>query len=292
MLSNFDWLRLCRNGSELIATLNIMNSGPGLFQGPQEIGPPLCGVDGPCTRCWIYPRAPESSGQHCVACEEIVSRARRLGRLSRQCMVVWSFVNFIPDPVRLNSGTESNQIRCSFLPDDNHFLVIIRGYSLRDWLRELLLYHGSELKGLMILFPTTGTGFSYSMGDILCRAIHNDSRFPMDRLRIRFFPRPLELNAPHMREDRGILTFDSTEFLGLLEMATIFRAQLLPHEQDMVKKAVGLKDHQEKGFYWGRLMGMLSLEARDMLAAWKFKQWPENRVRLLYELVAHVPFTP
>ena len=60
----------------------------------------------------------------------------------------------------------------------------------------------------------------------------------------------------------------------------------------MVKKAVGLKDHKEKGFYWGRLMGMLSLEARDMLAAWKFKQWPENRVRLLYELVAHVPFTP
>lgn len=51
-------------------------------------------------------------------------------------------------------------------------------------------------------------------------------------------------------------------------------------------------DQAEKQFYWGRLMNLLSREAKDMLTAWKFKQWSENRIELLYELINYVPFTP
>ncbi|OQX64957.1 MAG: hypothetical protein B5M55_05085 [Desulfococcus sp. 4484_242] len=292
MLTTFDWLRCCESGAELIATTDLIKSAPDLFPVEEEIGPPVCGIDGPCMRCWIYPRLPESSDHYCKTCEAIISKAKGLGRISRDCMIVWGFVNFLPDPIKRDGEIKKIQARCLYLLDENHFMLIMLGHKLKDWLREVLLYHGSELKGLMLLFPTIGKGGSSSMGDILCRAIHQDSRFPMDRLRIRFFSRPAELKFPHRRENQGILTFEASEFLGLLEMATIFRAQLLPNEQDMVREAVSLKDNREKSFYWGRLMGFLRQEARDMLTAWKFKEWPENRIRLLYELVAYAPFTP
>lgn len=292
MLSSFDWLRCCESGAELIATIDIMESAPDLFRNKEEIGPPVCGIDGPCMRCWIYPRLPESSNHYCKTCEAIIKKAKRLGRISRGCMIVWGFVNFLPDPIKQYVGDKKILARCLYLLDENHFMLIMRGYKLKDWLREVLLYHGSELKGLILLFPTIGKGGSSCMGDILCRAIHQDSRFPMDRLRIRFFSHPAQLNFPHRREEQGILTFEASEFLGLLEMATIFRAQLLPNEQDMVREAVSLEDNREKKFYWGRLMGFLSRESKDMLSAWKFQQWPENRIKLLYELVAYVPFTP
>ncbi len=292
MLSSFDWLRRCKSGAELIATIDIMKSAPDLFYDKDEIGPPVYGIDGPCMRCWIYPRLPGSSDHYCKTCEELTSKAKRLGRLSRKCMIVWGFVNFLPNPIKRDEEIKKNHARCVYLLDDNHFMVIMRGYRLKDWLRDVFIYHGSELKGLMVLFPTIGKGGYLGMGDILCRAILQDSLFPMDRLRIQFFSEPAQLNAPNRREDQGLLTFEASEFLGMMETATIFRAQLRPNEQDMVREAVSLKDNREKHFYWGRLMGFLSQEAKDMLSAWKFQQWPENKIRLLYELIAYVPFTP
>jgi hypothetical protein len=290
MLTTFDWLRRCESGAELIATIDCIRSEPHLFHDEATMGPPLSGIDGPCIRCWIYPRLPGSS--RCKTCHAILSKVKGLGSLSRHCMVVWGFVNFVPDPVRRDSGLEKTQVRCIYLLDDNHFMAIMKGHALPGWLREVLLYHGSELKGLMIFFPTIGKGRSHVMGDLLCRAIHQDSRFPMDWLRIRFFSDAIQLNVPHKREDEGILTFEASEFLSLLEMATIFRSRLRPEEQIMIKEVIGLKNHREKGFYWGRLMGSLGNEAKDMLSAWKLRQWPENRIKLLYELTDRVPLTP
>ena len=43
-------------------------------------------------------------------------------------------------------------------------------------------------------------------------------------------------------------------------------------------------------FYWGRLLGALSAEARDMLEAWKIRLWSEPHIHLLYDLVKYVGF--
>jgi hypothetical protein len=289
MLTAFDWLRRCESGAELIAALDLIKSAPHLFHDVPGTGPPPFGIAGPCIRCWIYPRVALSL--HCKICHAVLSAAAGLGSFSRHCMVIWGFVNFLPDPVKRDIDPQRGRFYRVYLLDGAHFLAVVKGHELTGWLREILLYHGSELKGLLSLFPTVGKGGLHTMGDILCRAIQQDSRFPMDRLRVRFFSRPHQLNNPHKREKEGMLTFESSEFLNLLEIATIFRSRLHPEEQQMVKEVVKLTNHREKAFYWGRLMGALNTEARDMLSAWRFRQWPEGRVNLLYELIDHVPFT-
>ena len=207
-------------------------------------------------------------------------------------MVVWGFLSRIPKPLDQNKASLPLQIRCFHQLDDHRFLLVVKGYNLKKWLSEILLYHGSNLKGLLLLFPTTGETRSLSMGDALCRAISQDSRFPMDQLRVQFFSNPTQLNMTRRREEQGMLTFEASDFLSLLEMAAIFRAQLRPDEQNMVREAALLTDPAEKQFYWGRLMNLLNCKGKDMLIAWKFRQWPENKINLLYELVAYVPFTP
>jgi hypothetical protein len=253
------------------------------------MGPPVHGINGPCTRCWIFPRLPALS--HCKICDTILTESKNLGPLSRQCLLIWGFVNFLPDNVKRHGDLNETQTRCVFIHDDTHFLAVVNSYGLTGWLREIILHHGSELKGLLTIFPTTGKKQTFTMGDILCRAIHHDSRFPMDRLRIRFFPKPGQLKVPHKREKQGILTFETSEFISLLEMATTFKSRLRPEEQEMVKGVISITDHHEKAFHWGRLMSALNIEARDMLSDWKFRQWPKNRIKFLYELIDHVHFT-
>ena len=51
-----------------------------------------------------------------------------------------------------------------------------------------------------------------------------------------------------------------------------------------------LEDPAEKQFYWGRFLGYLHQEAKDMLTAWGIRHWPEHRVNLLYELIEYVVF--
>ncbi len=290
MLSTFDWIRRCRSGAELIALLDCLKSEPGLFPVEEEIGPPVYGMDGPCMRCWVYARAPETSRFYCKTCHRIVQAASMLGDFSHQCMVIWGFLNRIPKSLEQNKKTRIPHIRCFHQVDDRRILLILRNYSLKNWLSDTLLHHGSNLKGLLLLFPAVGKAPKLSMGDALCRAIQQDAKFPMDQLRIQFFSKPAQLTFPRKRQDQGMLTFEASDFLSLLEMAAIFRSLLRPEEQDMVREAGLLKDSAEKQFYWGRLMNLLNREARDMLTAWKFKQWPETRIRLLYELITYVSF--
>jgi hypothetical protein len=128
------------------------------------------------------------------------------------------------------------------------------------------------------------------MGDILCKAVQHEARFPMDQLRVRFYSAPYQIMQPHTRDRQGLLTFEVSEFLSLLEMAAVFRTMLRPEEQASLYELLNLKDTSEEQFYWGRFMGHLSKEAKDMLSAWRIRQWPRNQIKLLYELVDYVAF--
>jgi hypothetical protein len=290
MLSGFDWLRRSQTGAELLATLEYLTSKPDLFPREEEIGPPHSAFDGPCRRCWIYPRLPSPRQDYCKPCRAILSRASRLGHVSRQSIILWGFVNRLPAQLETGEGFYGRHIFGAYACDENRFLLVMHRRRLKAWLQDLLIHHGSDLKGLVQIFPTTGARGKLGMGDILCRAVRHEARFSMDQLRVRFFSAPYQLIKPHTRDRQGLLTFEVSEFLGLLEMAAVFRTLLNPKEQTSLHELVNLKDASEEQFYWGRFMGYLNQEAKDMLSAWRIRQWPKGRVKLLYELVEYVAF--
>jgi len=290
MLSSFDWLRRSRTGAELLATLEYLTTKPDLFPSEEEIGPPHSALNGPCQRCWIYPRLSSPRQNYCQSCQAILARASRLGDISRQSIVIWSFVNRLSKQLQMGEGFSDHHIFGAYAYDENHFLLMMPRHELKDWLKELAIYHGSDLKGLVQILPTTGARKGMGMGDILCRAVQHEARFPMDQLRVRFYSAPYQILKPHTRDQQGLLTFEISEFLSLLEMAAVFRTMLRPEEQASLYELLNLEDTSEEQFYWGRFMGHLSQEAKDMLSAWRIRQWPRNRVKLLYELVDYVAF--
>jgi len=298
MLSSFDWLRRSESGAELLATLEYLTSRPDLFPTGDEIGPPFSALDGPCQRCWVYPRAPSSrqnypsagSGHRCPSCQAIVTRAGRLGKISHQSIVLWGLVNRLSKLLRMGEGFSGYHVLGAYVHDENHFLLMMPRRELKPWLQELVIYHGSDLKGLIQILPTTAVGKGVSMRDVLCRAVYHEARFPMDQLRVRFFSAPYQILRPHTRDQQGLLTFEVSEFLSVLEMAAVFRTILRPQEQASLYELLNLEDTSEEQFYWGRFMGFLTQEAKDMLNAWRIRQWPKGRVKLLYELVEYVAF--
>ncbi|MBC8249136.1 MAG: hypothetical protein H8E90_05610 [Anaerolineales bacterium] len=290
MLSSFDWLRRSQTGAELLATLEYLTSRPDLFPTGDEIGPPFSALDGPCQRCWVYPRTPSSRQNYCPSCQAIVTRASRLGGISRQSIVLWGLVNRLSKLLRMGEGFSDHHVLGAYVHDENHFLLMMPRHELKPWLQELVIYHGSDLKGLIQILPTTGAGKGVDMRDVLCRAVYHEARFPMDQLRVRFFSAPHQLLKPHDRDQQGLLTFEVSEFLSLLEMAAVFRTIMRPREQASLYELLNLEDTSEEQFYWGRFMGYLTQEAKDMLNAWRIRQWPKNRIKLLYELVDYVAF--
>ena len=290
MLSSFDWLRRSQSGAELLATLEYLTSRPDLFPPGDEIGPPFSALDGPCQRCWVYPRTPSSRQSYCPSCQAIVTRAGRLGGISRQSIVIWGLVNRLSKLLRMGEGFSDHHVLGAYVHDENHFLLMMPRHELKPWLQELVIYHGADLKGLIQILPTTGAGKGVSMRDILCRAVYHEARFPMDQLRVRFFSAPHQILMPHTRDKQGLLTFEVSEFLSVLEMAAVFRTILRPQEQASLYELLNLEDTSEEQFYWGRFLGFLTQEAKDMLSAWRIRQWPKDRIKLLYELVNYVAF--
>lgn len=293
MLNSFDWLRRSRTGAELLATLEYLKTKPDLFPtGPagEEIGPPHSALDGPCQRCWVYPRSSSPRRNYCPSCQAVLSKARKLNKHSRQSIVIWGFVNHLPKQLWAGEGFYADHTLGDYVHDGHRFLLLMRRRELKTWLQELVIYHGADLKGLIQIFPTTGARQGASMGDILCRAVHHETRFSMDQLRVRFFSAPHQLLKPHTRDRQGLLTFEVSEFLSLLEMAAVFRTMLRPEEQDSLYELMNLEDTGEEQFYWGRFMGLLNQETKDMLSAWRIRQWPTHRIELLYELIEYVAF--
>jgi hypothetical protein len=290
MLSSFDWLRRSESGAELLATLEYLTNRPDLFPPGDEVGPPFSALDGPCQRCWVYPRLSSTRRNLCPSCQAIVTRAKKLGRISRQSIVLWGLVNRLSKLLRMGEGFSDYHVLGAYVHDENHFLLMMPRRELKPWLQELVIYHGPDLKGLIQILPTTGAGKGVNMGDVLCRAAYHEARFPMDRLRVRFFSAPHQILIPHARDQQGLLTFEVSEFLSVLEMAAVFRTILYPREQKALYELLNLEDASEEQFYWGRFMGFLTQEAKDMLNAWRIRQWPRSRIELLYELVDYVAF--
>jgi hypothetical protein len=162
---------------------------------------------------------------------------------------------------------------------------------LKPWLQELALYHGADLKGFIQIFPTVGTRYP-NMGELISRIVYNESRFPMDRLWVRFFSDLQQVFKPHLYEREGVLTFEVTDFLSTLEMATVFRTVMRPEEQRLLQKLLQMEveDVGNIQFYWGRILSHFSQEAKDMLNAWRIRQWSKAQTDLLFELVQYVTF--
>ncbi len=309
MLTGFDWLRRTRSGAELLATLRCFEAVPELLTTDKtQLGAPHSALGGPCQRCWIYPRQSslqsaisdnaaydvlnaDEISDYCYFCALVWASARRLGPLSRKSIVIWGFANRLPKQLQSGRGFQDSRIMGSYAPDDNRFLLMMHRLQLKPWLQELIIYHGPDLKGLIQIFPTVGSGDETGMGDILCRAISHEGNFAMDRLRVQFYSDGYQIMRLQSRDQAGMLNFDAAEFLNLLEMATIFRNVLQPEEQEMLNELLTIVDVSEQQFYWGRFLGYLSQEAKDMLNAWRIRQWPKEQVKLLYELRDHVVFS-
>ncbi|MBF0476698.1 MAG: hypothetical protein HQK59_12890 [Deltaproteobacteria bacterium] len=288
MLTAFDWLRRCQNGSDLLATLDYLKEQPDLLLDLDEIGPPLTAVTKPCQRCWIYPCVAAPYKKYCRTCTEIRAKAEKFNGISKYSVIIWASVNRLPKQLRTEEGFAGSIVSGSYVHDEQHFLLFINRRELKPWLQELLLYEGDTLKGAIQVFPSVDNSPRSSTGEILCRVIHQETHFPMDSFRVRFFSSPFQVLYPRSRAIQDLHTFEAVDFLSLLEMATIFRTLLRPETQEMLRQLTSMGDSREKQFYWGRFMGFLDPEAKDMLSAWNIRQWPENKIKLLYELVKYV----
>lgn len=290
MLASFDWIRLCRSSSELLATLKLLEKEPDLFQ-HQEIGPPFSALDQPCGRCHIYPRGPaRDPGDYCPTCWRIQSQSRRLHLRCRYLTTVLGTLRPLEEVRARKDFLADPRLEGRAVLEDDTFLVFMQRYALRPWLQELGLYHGARLNGLLQVLPITGASGGIDSGDVLARALHQRRRFPPQGLHVRFFPSPHFMFHSHVRDQQGLLTFTLGEFLSLLEMAAIFRTLLRPEVQEILQQILELRDPGELRFYWGRFLGMLTPEARDMLAAWGIRNWSQERVKFLYELTNYVAF--
>lgn len=309
MLNQFDWLRRSNTGAELLATLQYISSDeshgdasrwrvtgeasldtrPSSPAAELDLAPPPSALNGPCLRCWVYPRAEtQHDALYCDTCQAILTAAGRLRERSRRAVVIWGFVNQLPKQLRHGAGLDSRSLGL-YVHDDRHFLAMLHHRELQPWLQEIAIYHGADLKGLIQVCPTTG-GRDNHMGELLCRMIHNEARFPTDRLRVRFFASPHQVFDPQLYERMGVLTFDVSEFLRMLDMAVVFRSLLPPDEQKILHALLKNDDTSEEQFYWGRFLGCITREAKDMLNAWKIRQWSKAQVDLLYELAEYVGF--
>ncbi len=291
MLTPFDWLRECRTGGELMAALEGEKGGIDLYTEENEIAPPLSLFDHPCSRCWIYRPDDKSPRDFCTTCESIYIRSRKLGKQSRQTLLVWGYVNEIPDPLRRRQGFYEDRICGAYVHDLHRFLLAMDRREIKPWLQELLMYNGHRMKGLLQFFPTTGEIKQGNMGDALCRVIQQESRYPMNQLRVRFFSHTYQVFGAHRRDMEENTIFEAPEFIRLLEMAAVFKSLLRPEAQQMLFDLFRIDDIKEERFYWGRFMGFLTPEARDMLNAWKIRQWPKPQIRLLYDLLDYVFYT-
>ena len=290
MLSDFDWLRRTRTGVELLATLKYLTQrGESSHNVEENIGPPPTALNGPCLRCWIYPRH-EEDDNYCEVCNDILIQSKGLGSFIRQFTVLWGYLNQVPYSLHEESWKVNQKIHGAFFHGKSQFLIMIKKRDIKPLLQDLVIRHGPEMKGLIQTFPTIGMGSEIGMGDILCRAIHHESNRPLNQLCIRFYSSPLQLTKPRLREDKGMLTFEISEFLALLETVEVFRSFLKPEDQETLYEILLKDKFREHSFYWGRFLGQLSREARDMVTSWGIRQWSRNRLELLYELTDYVAF--
>ncbi len=288
MLTKFDWLRRCQSGAELLATLNKFSEHPDIDLSQITQGGPFSAIGRLCHRCRVYAPvlARKKDHRYCKICISILVKKKEVAPKSRRAIVIWGYVNQIPQHLR--KIKPSNFLYGIYIHDEQRFLIMMQRQFIRQWLQELIIYSGTGLKGLIQIFPSLGEYRNLNMGDYLAWAIHHEANLSMDQLRIRFFLSPQQLINPKKQERDGLLTFDISEFISMLEMVEVFRANLRPHEQKELFELLSLDDPKEEQFYWGRFLGQLSQEAKDMLSAWKIRQWSKNQIKFFYKLIQYV----
>jgi hypothetical protein len=74
-------------------------------------------------------------------------------------------------------------------------------------------------------------------------------------------------------------------------MARIFRTLLHPYEQRQLYELLTYENLKEEQFFWGRFLGQIDREVRDMLTEWKIRQWSTDQIKFFYELLKYVPFS-
>ena len=321
MLTPFDWLRLCRSGTEFIATLHLLEKQPDVFR-QETIGQPFSALHAPCERCGIFARAgektaspvaketPEEFGeadslegapvspeellsllgstvtQYCPPCRMVRLAVPRLHHTARQAVMVWG---------SLSSSIELPQshypLPALYRHDERRFLLVLHRAALQNWLSELLLRHGLSLTGLLQIVPTLPPTSGWLLGDILARLSTYENIFPPDKLRVRFYPTGHIVFRNAEYERAGVLTFDAQEFAAYLGMAGVFRTLLSAEQQEAVFEILKIKDLQEQQFHWGRLLGILSPEARSMLLSWRPRSWTKQQIYLLDKLRAYAKYS-
>ena len=288
MLNKFDWLRRCRSGTELLATLKYFSDDPEIDLSQLEPGGPLSAIGNLCQRCRIY--APVKEGKkhnrYCPFCEKIIQRKGKVAPKSVLAIVLWGHVNQISRGLRESKPSKS--LFGIYIHNDQNFLIMMHRQYLKQWLQDLVIYSGLSLKGLLQIFPSVGVYRNLHIGDYLTWAIHHENTFLMDQLRIRFYTNPHQIINPKRREKEGLLTYNVSDFISMLEMVEVFRANLYPQQQKELLELLKLNDPKEEQFYWGRFLGQLSQETKDMLSAWKVRQWTKSQTEFFYQLISYV----
>ncbi|MBV7330115.1 hypothetical protein KFU94_18080 [Chloroflexi bacterium TSY] len=294
MLQAFDWIRRSRSGAELLSILSMLAEDPDCFDrfgavwDNASIGPVHYAFATPCSRCWLFPRLPASV--FCSACRVIRNGTRDIGNLPRESLVIWAYCHRLPTQLRGVNAMKDRLILGAYVHDEQHFLMMLERRELRNWLQELVLYDGADLRGHIQVFPTRGMSNGIGMGDIICQAVRHESYFTLDRLRVRFYTQNHQVLRPHDFDKDGLLTFDASELLSLLEMARIFRTIFHPSEQKILYELLTIEDRSEASFFWGRMSGALNQRGRDLLTAWDIRAWPVRRIKFFYELIENVDF--
>lgn len=288
MQNAFDWLRICKTGSELMATVDLLSDEPDIpiiIAKEDCLGSPQAAFDGPCLRCRYYSRLKDSV--YCYFCNHVMTREPFVKGFSRHGVLLWGFVNFVPQKI---PRTEYDIF--FYQVDNNRFLFCINRWNLKNFLQEISLIQGADWLGLIQVFPLFAGGETTTMSDVLCSAIHDEKSIMMNQLYIQFYASPFQIFTKRERDKKGQLTFSAPEFIGYLEMAEIFKRGLYPSEQDKLLELLQINDTSEKQFYWGRFMGQIRPEARDFLNSWNMRLWHMEQVGLFYELLDFVKYDP
>ncbi|GAB4521913.1 MAG: hypothetical protein Fur0018_03000 [Anaerolineales bacterium] len=296
MLTPFDWLRLCKNGTELIATLHLLDEQPDVFL-QETIGHPFSALHGPCKRCGIFLRISDREEKadsskielpdYCPACRQVRLRTARLHQAVRTSVLIWGQLSSVPTLPAIQ-----DPLPVYYRHDEQHFLLALPRLDLQDWFSNLLLYHGLSLHGLMQIFPAIPDTQGNTIGDLLALLPAFEAAYPPDKLRVRFYPLGHMAFNSQPYERTGTLTFEARDFLGHLEMAGVFRSLLLPDQQETVFEILRMKNLQESQFHWGRLLHELPPGPRDMLLSWNMRSWSKNQLRLLDKLRPYAKYSP
>ena len=125
------------------------------------------------------------------------------------------------------------------------------------------------------------------MGDILSRAIHQESVVQPNKLWIRFFSEAWQLLEAKKRDEQGILTFSASDFIAFIDKSKIY-SDIIPYRfrSDIYELLTSTKI-ENKSYYWGKVQKSLSKKAIDLIDAWQLRSWDSLQVQTLYSLLQY-----